>query len=415
MAVEITPDLGAKSITDLSIAREFLVCVARGAMDEQISARVRTLAQNQVDWDSLIREASEHGLLPLLYNHLNATCRDLVPGPILARLKKEFIANSQCNLYLMRELIRILDLLRADGIEALAFKGPVLAAMLYGDLSLRHAGDLDILIHKEDFLRAKGLLESAGYRMEPQLSKSQQSSHLRFHCEIQFVHHERVSVVDLHWGLTPKAFPFSLNSRDLVARSVALTFAGHTIQTFAREDLLLYLCMNGAKDNWNQLESVALVAELLRVYDQLDWVTCIKRAGASRGRNMLALGLMLAKDLFNCDIPAEILATLNGHESLRQTALMIERRLLGEARKPPTQLQQFRMNLRYMDRKRDAVVGLARAIYVPTISDWQTVSLPGPLYPLYYLLRPVRLLGKYRNGSDSDRTHRGRRSAREWL
>ena len=410
MAVDITPDLGAKSMTDLSTVRQFLICIARREMDEQIGARVRSLAQGGIDWDCLVREATDHGLLPLLHSHLNTRCRDLVPSAVLAKLREESLANSQCNLYLMRELIRTLDLLHANSIEALAFKGPVLGAMLYGDLSLRQAGDLDILIQKKDFCRAKGLLESAGYQMEPQLSRSQQSSHLRFHCEIQFVHHEQVSVVDLHWGLTPKAFPFSLNAHDLFARSIALTFAGHTIQTFAREDLLLYLCMNGAKDNWNQLESVALVAELLRVFDGLNWTACLERAGAWRGKNMLALGLILAKDLFKSHIPAEVLATVNGHESLHQTALIIERRLLGEDRKRPTQMQRFRMNLQYMDRKRDALVGLARAIYVPTISDWQTISLPGLLYPLYYLLRPLRLLGKYKNGRD--RTQQSRRSMR---
>jgi putative nucleotidyltransferase-like protein len=382
-------------MTDLGVEREFLVCIARGVMNGQMGARIQTLAQGQIDWESLMAEASDHGLLPLLYSHLNTTCRDLVPNPILAKLKEKFVANSQCNLYLMRELIQFLDLLRANGIEALAFKGPVLAAVLYGDLSLRQAGDLDILIHKDDFFRVKGLLESAGYRMEPQLSRSQQSSHLRFHCEIQFVHRDEVSVVDLHWALTPRTFPFSLNPEGLFERSISLTLAGHSIPTFASEDLLVYLCMNGAKDNWNQLESVAVVAELLRVCDGLNWTACIERAGAWRGRNMFALGLMLAKDLFKCDIPADVLATLNGHEALRQTALTIERRLLGEARKRPTQMQRFRMNLQYMDRKRDAVVGLARSIYVPTISDWQTVNLPGPLYPLYYLLRPVRLLGKH--------------------
>lgn len=380
---------------DIKTLREILVCVARRAMDTQVRTRLRTLAQGEIDWDSLLHEAYDHDLLPLLYNHLNASCRDLIPGAVLAKLKEEFLANSQYNLYLMRELIRTLNLLRANSIEALAFKGPVLGAMLYDDLSLRHAGDLDILIHKENFFRTKELLESAGYQMEPQLTKSQESSHLRSHCEIQFVHRDQVSVVDLHWGLAPRAFPFSLNPKDLFTRSVHLTFAGHPVRTFATEDLLTYLCMHASRDNWNRLESVALVAELLRVSDRLDWAACLHRAEEWRGRNMLALGLTLARDLFGCDIPAEVVATLNGHESLRQTALTIERRLLGEARKPPTQLQRFRMNLRYMDRKRDAVVGLARAISVPTISDWQTISLPGPLYPLYYLLRPIRLLGKY--------------------
>lgn len=382
-------------MTNLAAERELLLCVGRRVINEQVRARLRALAKGPIDWDALTREAFDHGLLPLLYSHLNAECRDLIPSLVLARLKEEFLANSQCNLYLMRELIGTLNLLRANGIEALAFKGPALAAMLYGDLSLRQSGDLDVLIEKEHFPKAKELLQSADYRMEPQLTESQQSSHLRFHCEIQFVHTDQISVVDLHWGVAPRTFPFSLNPKDLFERSINLTFAGHTIRTFSAEDLLLYLCMNGSKDNWNQLEAVALVAELLDVSHRLDWDSCVKRAGATRGKNMLALGLVLAKDLFLCNVPVDVLATLNGNESLHQTALTIERRLLGEARRRPTQLHRFRMNLRYMDRKRDAVVGLARAIYVPTISDWRTISLPGPLYPLYYFLRPMRLLGKY--------------------
>jgi hypothetical protein len=382
-------------MTELRAENEILVCIARRVLDDESKARVRTLAQKQIDWDFLLEAASDHGLLPLLYNHLNATSRDLVPKPILARLRDEFLSNGQCNLYLMRELIRTLELLGADGIAALAFKGPVLGAMLYGDLALRQAGDLDVLIQKEDFLQTKALLQSAGYRMEPQLTRSQQSSHLRSHCEIQFVHNEQVSVVDLHWGVAPRVFPFSLNPNDLFARSINLSFAGHTIRTFDAEDLLLYLCMHGAKDNWNQLESIGLVAELLRSADGFDGAVLLNRASASGGKNMLTLGLLLARNLFGVEIPTEVRESLNGGESLRQRALGIQRRLVREARKRPTQAQKFRSNLQSMDRKRDAVLGLVRAILVPTISDWQMITLPGFLYPLYYLLRPIRLLGKY--------------------
>jgi hypothetical protein len=47
------------------------------------------------------------------------------------------------------------------------------------------------------------------------------------------------------------------------------------------------------------------------------------------------------------------------------------------------QVEIFLFNLVVMDYKRDAVVGGLRSILVPTISDWQTVTLPNPLYPLY--------------------------------
>lgn len=380
-------------MTGLVPEREMLLCVARRIMSDEVRTRIRELAQTGVDWESICQEAFDHSLQPLLYYHLKAVCDDLIPTHVLANLKKEFLANSQCNLYLMRELIRTLDLLRANGIQALAFKGPVLASLLYGDLVLRQAGDLDVLIEKENFDRAKELLESISYVMEPQLNGSQQSSHLRFHCEIQFVHQERVSVVDLHWAVAPRTFPFSLNTKELLERSIEAEFAGHRIRTFSREDLLLYLCMNGAKDNWSDLESVALVAEVLRSSEHLDWTALLNRARASGGRKMLRLGFLLARDIFSADVPAGVIEPVSN--KLQFVASAIGQKLLGGVRKPPTAIETFRMNLQCMDRKRHAVQGLLRSILVPTISDWKTINLPGALYPLYYLLRPVRLLGKY--------------------
>ena len=380
-------------MTDPGVEREILLCVARRVMDDKVNARLRALAQTQVNWVTVCQEAFAHGLQPLLYYHLNAGCSDIVPAAVLAKLKNEFIANSQCNLYLMRELIRTLELLHANGIQGLAFKGPVLAALVYGDLALRQAGDLDVLIEKENFPVAKQLLQSIGYVMEPQLNGSQQSSHLQFHCEIQFVHHEQVSVIDLHWGVAPRTFPFSLDTRELLQRSIEVEFAGHTIRTFCREDLLLYLCMNGAKDNWSDLESVALVTEVLCSSDDLDWTELLERARKSAGKKMLSLGLLLARNIFGAEVPGEMIERIS--DKLKFVASKIEQRLVRGIRKPPTAMETFQLNLQCMDHKRHAVQALLRAILVPTISDWKSITLPDTLYPLYYLLRPLRLLGKY--------------------
>ena len=48
-------------------------------------------------------------------------------------------------------------------------------------------------------------------------------------------------------------------------------------------------------------------------------------------------------------------------------------------------------NLHIMDRKRDAVLSALRAIFVPTLPDWQALALPAPLHSLYYAYRPLRL------------------------
>ena len=52
-------------------------------------------------------------------------------------------------------------------------------------------------------------------------------------------------------------------------------------------------------------------------------------------------------------------------------------------------------NLQITDRKRDALLSTLRAIFVPTLPDWQAISLPARLHALYYAYRPLRLSKVY--------------------
>jgi len=36
-----------------------------------------------------------------------------------------------------------------------------------------------------------------------------------------------------------------------------------------------------------------------------------------------------------------------------------------------------------------------RLAFTPTVGDWHALALPSWLFPLYYLLRPFRLLAEY--------------------
>ena len=386
-------------MTSLRAENELLICIARHSLDEGAGDRLRSLLQKEVDWDYLLRAASDHGLLPLLCNHLSTAGTNFIPGKISERLRKELFSSRQDNLYLTRQLLSVLQLFAASGIRALAFKGPILGEMLYGDLGLRQAGDLDILIGKDDFIRSKELLQSNSYLMEPQLTAAQQKSHLRFHCEIQFVHRDQFSVVDLHWGLTPKNFPFTLSFEDLWERRKSTRLAGHSIETFAAEDLLLYLCVHGAKHYWIKLEWVAAVAELIRSSGRLDWDAIITRARETNTEKILILGLMLARDLFDIDLPQEFCQVVEGRKGSHQSARAIAKDLFRDYRKP-TPLEMIRLNFELMDRPRDAMHSLLLAVMLPTISDWQAKSFPDALYPLYYVLRPIRLLNKHRRRHD---------------
>jgi hypothetical protein len=382
-------------MTDLRAEHELLLCVARRSMDEPLIARLRALAQQDIDWDYLITLASDQGLLPLLSAHVSARCDDIVSSHILDRLKSELFSNRQSNLYLLRELLRILKLFRAEGIKVLSFKGPILGELVYWDLGLRQAGDLDLLIAKDNFSRADELLRSAGYLMEPQLTAAQQRSHLSFHCEIQFAHHDRFSVVDLHWGITPKTFPLAISAEHLLSRSKTISVAGQAIETFANEDLLLYLCIHGAKHYWRRLEWVAAITELVRAGADLNWSLSVRRAREAKSERILCLALLLVENLFSVEAPQEVTELIKNQEALRQTAHVLSERLRRGNARPPSQIEMFRWNLQFMDRRRDAIKSLLRSVLVPTIADWQAISLPAFLHPLYYGFRPIRLLSKY--------------------
>jgi hypothetical protein len=365
---------------------ELILCIAR-------RGELRHLLRQQLDWDYLFATAQAHGLLPLLHKHLSCVS-DLVPAHFLARLKRESVANSQTILHLIGKQLRIYQLFKEHGIPVAIFKGPLLAQMAYGEISLRQAGDIDLLISGEKFDHARVLLESLGYQMHPNLTPAQLASHLNFHCELQFMRDDWFTVVDLHWDLAPRSFVFKVNAEEVLSRLQTVSLSGTPVETFSAEDLVLYQSMHGAKHLWRRLEWITALAESLRAARAINWDTIVDRATSARARRILALGLRLVQQFSDVKIPAHVLTTVDSDAAMQRMAVRIREQLFttyGPAGSTETNLY----NLRIMDRKRDALLSALRAIFVPTLPDWQALALPAPFHSLYYAYRPLRLSKLY--------------------
>ena len=150
---------------------ELLLCCARSSIDSERSDRIRSLLRDGIDWTHLLRQAKEHGVMPLLCWHLTNHCLDGIPQPLVDRLRDHFHSNARSNLLLTEELLRLLDLLEARGIRAIPFKGPALAASVYGNVALRQFCDLDLLVHASEVSKTRDLLISAGYQPELNLTR----------------------------------------------------------------------------------------------------------------------------------------------------------------------------------------------------------------------------------------------------
>ncbi|HEX5873535.1 MAG TPA: nucleotidyltransferase family protein [Pyrinomonadaceae bacterium] len=349
------------------------------------------LLQQSLNWDYLFTTASAHGLLPLLQKELS-TLTDLIPPHALSHLKRQSVSNTQAVLHLISKQIRVLKLFKEHEIRVATFKGAVLSQIAYGEIALRQAGDIDLLIQRRDFERAKALLESLGYQMFPKLTPAQLTSHLHHHCEITFMRDDWFTVIDLHWELAPKTFVLNLETDEVMSRLQSISLAGMEIDTFSVEDSVLYQSMHGAKHLWRRLEWVVALGGSIQ--SEMDWSALVQRAERTRMTRMLALGLRAVGEFCGGQIPQHVLERIDADKAMERLAAQIRVNLFavyGPAGSRETNLY----NLRIMDRKRDALISALRAIFVPTFTDWQAVKLPAPLHPLYYAVRPLRLSKVY--------------------
>jgi len=339
-----------------------------------------------LDWEYVLATASTHGLIPLLQKSLHSLKADQVPTSVLSRLKLQSVSNLSNVLHLLGKQLTVHHLLQQNGAPVAIFKGSVLAQMAYGDISLRQAGDIDVLISPEHFDHTRKLLESLGYQMTPPLTNAQLASHLKSHCEIQFMRDDWLTVVDLHWALAPRSFVFKLDTEEVLSRLQTVTIGGGEIKTLSTEDSILYQSMHGAKHLWRRLEWISALGETIRAAQSIDWDAIIKRAAEARATRMLALGLRLAERLSRINVPVE-LNDDRSMDNLAENILGTIFSVTGAADSTETNLY----NLKIMDRKRDALASALRALFVPTLTDWSAVNLPPSFHSLYYAYRPLRL------------------------
>jgi len=373
----------------LSREAEFLVgCVSAYATGAK-AGRVAELAVCDLDWELLVRMASWHAVAPILYRVLSG-CPEPVPAAILDDLRRRFRANAMRNAYLASELVQITSLLKEEGVPVIAFKGPVLAQAAYGDLSLREFIDLDILVRPSDLGMSRELLFSQGYRSRFSGLGEKERSFFQW-CEEAFEKEDWRVCIDVHWRMNPQYFAYAPEGDVLWRRTVPVELQGGTVSTLSTSDLLLHLCVHGAKHGWTALGWISDVAVLARLNRGLEWSRMIAEATSLGGRRLLLLGLYLAYDLLGAAIPDKLISMARDDGVTVNIAAQLKRRMFGNIGGRASVFQEWMVPMRAIESTRARIRYAAGRALSPTVDDWELVRLPRPFFPLYYLLHPVRL------------------------
>jgi hypothetical protein len=353
-------------------------------------------SEKPVDWDEVLRLAEQHGTLLLLHRELSSF-ENAVPEAVLTLLRQKYECNVRKSLFLARELICILDQLDSLGITAIPYKGVVLSEGYYGDMALRHSGDMDLFVRTKDVGRIRDSVRELGYTSRAVVPQEAEADYIAAGYEWTFDSAAGKNVLELQWALQPRFYAVDFDMAGLFERAVSVPVAGRNVKTPSPEDLLLVLSLHAAKHVWARLIWLCDIAQILQ-RDRLNWNWIraqTERLGIER---ILYVTLLLANRFLGTEIPAAIENAIAADgaaaELADEVADSVARGVIYEEEK----ISYFRLMMRLRERRSDRIRFLTRLALTPGPGEWQAMRLPRALFPLYRLVRLGRLAGRFARG-----------------
>ncbi len=365
-----------------------LLACARPQAD---SERIRRLLESNPDWAYLREAAMRHRVLPLLEQSLRQFAPALVPEEESKFLREFAKRIGGLNLYLTSKLLAVLDRLAKPEVAVVPYKGPVLAALAYGNLGLRQFQDLDLVLAHRELPRAWEALETEGYRPEAKDS-ARQLSKKNVPGQYVFLAPSEDFLVELHTEQTLRYFPRGLAPERLTRNLAPVRVSGRDVLTFSPEDTLIFLAVHGTKHFWDRLLWISDIARLAAI-PGMDWGKTWDAAQELACGRLVRLAILLAGDLLEAPVPPEFLERARTDRAAQELAGVVTRRLFAEP--PPRAFGRLRFRMEMVEGFWPGARYAWRLATAPTGEDREAVHLPAGLDFLYRVIRPLRLLAPF--------------------
>jgi hypothetical protein len=354
-----------------------------------------SFADRSVEWTRFIALATNHHVIPLVHQALNAATRAGVagiPAEVVLRLRRDYMTIAAYNLRATATLLRLHQLLESNGICLVPIKGPALAALAYGSTSMRQFEDLDIIVPRENLLEAVDLLERKGYvarDIPPTASRKRYLASLQdwsLHKTGDQVHLDLKPVLISHTLCGPRSVDFMVKA----CRPLAMG-EGHKLSAPGPEAMLLAVCLDGANEMWSKLSSIADVGMLLTVCRDADWKGLFQEVGRLGQKRSLLVGARVAELMLGCPLPEAFQAGMRTDSMARRLAETAVKGFYSTARGYPTVVRHGWFTFQTRERMSDRWRFISRSLFVPNAVELNQIHLPAAMIPLYSFMRPFRL------------------------
>ena len=135
--------------------------------NEQID-RIMSLIAVIRDWNYFRNLANEHGVAALVWHNLEKYgLNSGIPEEISNSLKRILLKSLSRNTFNTESIREVLRLLNKENIKTVILKGLALENSVFGNSGIRQMSDVDILIKRDECMKAREILISNGYESLP--------------------------------------------------------------------------------------------------------------------------------------------------------------------------------------------------------------------------------------------------------
>ena len=367
---------------------KILLLCARTQKTPKIKSRIIKLLNEDVDWDYLAQRASQHKLLPLLYWNLKEF-EEEVPEKILKSLKLNFNRNAKNNLLMFGELINLLNLFEKEEVNAIPYKGPLLAISAYNNLVLRQFDDLDIFVDKNNILKVKEILISNGYTPQFDLNGFKERRFIQSQREYKFFNSETEVNLEIQWQFQGVSFSVSDDLGFTDTENIEIIEINNKrISSLSPENMLLVLCIHASGHYWDRLSWICDVSELIQSKN-IDWEYTIKKADELGIKRLLWVNLFLAVDLLGLNLPNDIIKHLKS-KTIQNLASKAKKRIFIPYSDGFFRSASLRLKIR--EKRSHQIQDGLKIMFLPTNEEWDKSVLKSFLPPFSYIYRLIQVL-----------------------
>jgi len=153
---------------NISIEESLLLRLCRLDFDVEMKVMLQAIVEKVKDWQYFATLANSHGVAALVYNNLGKLgFLRFIPDETVAFLKNTQLLSISRNARFADMMKEVLMLLNSEQVKTVLLKGMALEHMVYENRGLRQMSDVDVLVAREDCIRAQNALIFNGFTQLP--------------------------------------------------------------------------------------------------------------------------------------------------------------------------------------------------------------------------------------------------------